>query len=229
MPLCSLPSSSYSVLRIPSLCFAFSQLVLSTPRPAKSHHSLSFPPHHISMPYTALATLPSPFHCDRLQAFPFPCSRYLAVHCLCMASHFIAETFLIHSSPCRRISIQLNSKALLFHTECRLSIHQHVLSTLCRNDTLPSILCHSKQFASSPLPNSAAHTFPPQGTASHCPGLSTVRISIARHIISIPLPFIHFESTAKLCGASATHCVPTPTLFLANPLPCHPNPFRAIP
>jgi hypothetical protein len=39
-------------------------------------------------------------------SLPFPCSRYLAVHCLCMVSHIIAETFLIHSSPCRRISIQ---------------------------------------------------------------------------------------------------------------------------
>lgn len=92
-----------------------------------------------------------------------------------------------------------------------------------------------------PLPNSAAHTFPSQGIASQFPRLSTVRITLARHICSFPLPLCsrprkslpshctHCESTAELCGASATHCVPTPTLFQANPLPCHPNPFRSIP
>jgi hypothetical protein len=39
-----------------------------------------------------------------------------------------------------------------------------------------------------PLPNSAAHTFPSQGIASQFPRLSTVRITLARHICSFPLP-----------------------------------------
>ena len=36
------------------------------------------------------------------------------------------------STPRLTVAFQFNSKAFLFHSECRLAIQQHVLSTLCR-------------------------------------------------------------------------------------------------
>lgn len=190
-------------------------------------------------------------------AFPSPCTRCFSLHCPRLPSRFFALP--LHCFACPFHCCSTQSAALPFNSMSYLRYAVSVLTFLRCSVPRPFCsflyLRISAQFVafavtmliclyyatayrcvsmpllslSVPLPNSAAHTFPSQGIASQFPRLSTVRISIARHIISIPLPFTHCESTAELCGASATHCVPTPTLFQANPLPCHPNPFRSIP
>lgn len=67
-------------------------------------------------------------------AFPPPCTRCFSLHCPRLPSLFISILRLALALLCMSIP-------LLFHSECRLAIQQHVLSTLCRNHAHLSVLC----------------------------------------------------------------------------------------
>lgn len=175
------PIFSEPSLCFPSPCYAFSHLVQSTPRLALSNHRLSFPLHRIVIPFISLATLPSPFHCDQLQAFPMlicaflviafpsPCTRCFSLHCPRLPSLFFSILRLALALLCMSIP-------LLFHSECRLAIQQHVLSTLCRNHAHLSVLCHriSVRFyaSSQPFGSSAQLRYPCFSFARLCNSLA---------------------------------------------------------
>ena len=194
-------------------------LVIAFPSPCTrcfSLHCLRLPSRFFALPLHCFAC---PFHCCPTQsaALPFNSMSYL---------HYAVSvlTFLRCSVPrpfCSFLYLRISAQFVAFAVTMLICLY-YATAFQCVSMSLPSL--------SVPLPNSAAHTFPSQGIASLCPGLSTVRISIARHIISIPLPFTHCESAADLCGAFTVLCPSHACRVSALLLPCRAiEAIRAIP
>lgn len=121
------------------------------------------------MPCTTLATLPSPFHCGQLQAFPMlicaflviafpsPCTRCFSLHCPCLPSRFFALP--LHCFACPFLCCSTQSTTLPFSSMSYLCYAVTMLICLyyatayrCVSMPLPSL--------SVPLPSSAIHAFP---------------------------------------------------------------------
>ena len=171
------------------------------------------------MPCTSLATLPSPFHCDPTQGFS--CAH------LCVSCHSISVTLhplLLSSLPsltksilCRALALLCMSIPLLSHSECRLAIQQHVLSTLCRFRAHVSPLFSAKAFLFFSLP---PHFCSIRGLCRNHAHLSVLchRISVRFYASSQP-----FCSSAQLrCPyfSLARHSISVPSLIYCSHLYC---------
>lgn len=160
-------------------------------------------------------------------AFPPPCTRCFSLHCPRFPCLFIALPLYCFACPfhccsTRSTTLPFSSMSYLRYAVTMLICLYY--ATAFQRVSMPLLSL------SVPLPNSAAHTFPSQGIASLFPGLSTVRISIARHIISIPLPFTHCESAAELCGSFTVLCPSHACRVSALLLPCRAiEAIRAMP
>lgn len=138
-------------------------------------------------------------------AFPSPCTRCFSLHCLRFPCLFLALALLCMSIP------------LLFHSECRLAIQQHVLSTLCRFRAHVSPLFSAKAFLFFSLP---PHFCSIRGLCRNHAHLSVLchRISVRFYASSQP-----FCSSAQLrCPyfSLARHSISVPSLIYCSHLYC---------
>lgn len=178
MPLCSLPSPSYSVLRPPTLCFAFSRLV----------QALLF------------LCIVSPCH-----ALPWPRFLRRSIAVQLKAFPMLICAFLVIAFPLHRCSFQLLAVSVLTLPRCSLPLHGK--SHHCRNFSYP-LLALPSHFNSIPrLFCSTQSTTLPFSSMSYLRYAVTMLICLyyatAFQCVSMPLP-----SLSVPLPSSAAHAFP---------------------
>jgi hypothetical protein len=158
--------------------------------------SLTFPLHRISMPCTALATLPSPFHCGPTQGFSY-------AH-LCVSCHSISVT--LH--PLLLSSLPLHGKS----HHCR-NYSYPLLALPSHFNSIPRLFC-STQSATLPFSSMSYLRYAVSV-------LTFLRCSVPRPFSSFPFlrisaQFVAFAVTMLIC---AFLCHRVSVLFYASSQP----------